>query len=92
MDPSLETRTEFTQIGCRAAFNILVFYACIVILQTYKNFTAVELLLTDPSLVEVGLRVGKLTGSAFITGWILDVVLLVLIVGSLTFVRRSGPL
>ncbi|XP_033624639.1 NADPH oxidase 5-like [Asterias rubens] len=59
-------------------------------LQSYKNFTALELLLTDPSLVPVGLQVGRLEGSAFITGWLLDAVLLVLIVGSLSFVRRSG--
>ncbi|XP_022111165.1 NADPH oxidase 5-like isoform X2 [Acanthaster planci] len=61
-----------------------------LILQTYKSFTAVELLFTDPTLLPVGLRVGKLVGSAFITGWILDIVLLVLILGSLSYVRRSG--
>ncbi|XP_038058574.1 NADPH oxidase 5-like isoform X3 [Patiria miniata] len=59
-------------------------------LETYKNFTAVELLFTDPTLLQVGLPVGKLAGSAFITGWILDVVFLVLILGSLSYVRRSG--
>ncbi|XP_022109877.1 NADPH oxidase 5-like [Acanthaster planci] len=61
-----------------------------LILETYKNFTAVELLFTDPTLLPVGLRVGKLVGSAFITGWILDIVFLVLILGSLSYVRRSG--
>ncbi|XP_071789252.1 NADPH oxidase 5-like isoform X1 [Asterias amurensis] len=61
-----------------------------LILETYKNFTAVELLFTNPSLMPVGLRVGRLEGSAFITGWILVSVLLILIVGSLSCVRRSG--
>ncbi|XP_022111162.1 NADPH oxidase 5-like [Acanthaster planci] len=61
-----------------------------LILETYKNFTAVELLFTNPTLLPVGLRVGKLVGSAFITGWILDIVFLILILGSLSYVRRSG--
>ncbi|XP_033625250.1 NADPH oxidase 5-like [Asterias rubens] len=61
-----------------------------LILQTYKNFTAVELLFTDPGLLPVGLRVGELEGSAFITGWILIAVLLILICGSVPYVRRSG--
>ena len=69
---------------------IMFVFVHTVILQTYKNFTAVELLFTDPGLLPVGLRVGELEGSAFITGWILIAVLLILICGSVPYVRRSG--
>ena len=35
-------------------------------------------------------KVGYVAGSAFITGWLLDVILIVMVMCSMPFVRRSG--
>ncbi|XP_071788669.1 NADPH oxidase 5-like [Asterias amurensis] len=52
----------------------------------FNNNTAWEVLFTQPRLTELG----TVKHSAFLTGWLLDVILVVMVICSLPFVRRSG--
>ncbi|XP_072173756.1 NADPH oxidase 5-like [Diadema setosum] len=54
----------------------------------YIDITMVELLFTNTSATSFGLA--PVAGSAYITGWVLDVLLCVMVVCSMPFVRRSG--
>ncbi|XP_038057987.1 NADPH oxidase 5-like [Patiria miniata] len=50
------------------------------------NNTAWDVLFTQPHLTPLGL----VKHSAFLTGWLLDIILVVMVICSLPFVRRSG--
>ena len=57
-----------------------------VVVANASNFTAIEFLLTDPTLITLGL----IPGTAFITGWILSVFIIIILLGSMSWVRDSG--
>ncbi|XP_071942541.1 NADPH oxidase 5-like [Antedon mediterranea] len=50
------------------------------------NFTFYELLVTDPSLTDFGL----VPGSAYVTGWLLLTIIIIIVICSMPFVRRGG--
>nr|XP_054749918.1 NADPH oxidase 5-like [Lytechinus pictus] len=52
------------------------------------NITMSALLFSNPHLTNLGLA--PVAGSAFLTGWVLDVVLAIMVICSMPFVRRSG--
>ena len=61
-------------------------FSLTVLAAKVSNFTAIELLFTDPSLTTLGL----IPGTAFITGWLLIAFLIVLLTGAMSCVRDSG--
>ncbi|XP_030829321.1 NADPH oxidase 5 [Strongylocentrotus purpuratus] len=55
---------------------------------TDGNVTMSALLFTNPHLTSLGLA--PVSGSAFLTGWVLDIILAIMVICSMPFVRRSG--
>ena len=66
-----------------------VFFAPVILTGpsgSFSNNTAWDILFTQPHLTPFGL----VKSSAFLTGWLLDIILVVMVICSLPFVRRSG--
>ncbi|XP_072019827.1 LOW QUALITY PROTEIN: NADPH oxidase 5-like [Amphiura filiformis] len=69
--------------GAHVGNGILVQYTPAV-----KNCSLWEIAFTDPTCTTLG--IWFVAGSAFITGWALDLILVIMIICSMPFVRRSG--
>ncbi|XP_063437585.1 NADPH oxidase 5-like isoform X2 [Mytilus trossulus] len=55
-----------------------------VVVADESEFTVADILVTDAA------ELGTIIGSAYFTGWALDIILIIMIICSMEFVRRSG--
>lgn len=69
---------------------IYAFFVCedIVAKSSNGTITIIEVLFTNPHLTKLGHPL--VAGTAFQTGWILDIILFIMVVFSMDFIRRRG--